>query len=863
MKKRKKTEKTKGMGAVQRRFSLLMYFFVFAAFFYPWMMIGGKRYHMFSFATLWRREGTRGVLARAGVPYDAAYGGGFRVFLTLFLVYGILSVFYVAAVLARRKWNINYAVLVVCVVIMFTCREEYLCTPGKICENELEAALFPAVFLMGSFFECVGRKMMEIWDESLREMFAYQEKVRQEKAERKRRLAFPGSYSKLFYEAVWKNFRKNLKNYAMLFVCNALVFLVVFAGFGLQQVIRAGDVSLQLGVPAGAGKILLGSLLELGAVGLFMLVLLLLYYLKRRIPEYGIFSTLGIRRRTMYFCMGAELILGGGISLFLGGIFGGVLVEILKHRLGKAQDWFSPWIILMSVGVIALFYVTTFFVTHDLFVGLCMGSSTDLGAVGEKMPKKFHIFFIAGGILFSAGALREYSFNANYEYIDLVIAAFLGIYLAMRHGMAKFIKAQRKNGGYLNRIFKQHSFYHKPKSAAGYMLGLCVLQSCMLGLVSVQFFSAFLVGNGEGLSPYGLVCLADESGADGEFIKRLSETEGMEVMTFPMVRVIGNRAEQPGRFDTAKVYSQNIGISESAYHELKKRQDSGYRKKALGFDADGAGIYIVHQQDKSTKARPIDYWTGEYYVGSVYSYSAGFDEWGDNELAEPFRTAGEETSALIGIMCQGERENIVVFSDAYFEKARQEAMELDYPGPTKLILANGKEDAFASLEPELKAFKERHRKDEKYDARVKSYYRKEDAQKRFRAELDMKRVMAEFLLPIFFLACVLLIKIKLMTERRANERRTEFLSCMGMRKKERCGILRSEMRIYYIVTLLISAAVSAALIWATFRARFYEPADITFMLKRIIPFALCEYAELGLVMAFLTECEVRRIERKL
>ena len=134
-------------------------------------------------------------------------------------------------------------------------------------------------------------------------------------------------------------------------------------------------------------------------------------------------------------------------------------------------------------------------------------------------------------------------------------------------------------------------------------------------------------------------------------------------------------------------------------------------------------------------------------------------------------------------MCQGERENIVVFSDAYFEKARQEAMELDYPGPTKLILANGKEDAFASLEPELKAFKERHRKDEKYDARVKSYYRKEDAQKRFRAELDMKRVMAEFLLPIFFLACVLLIKIKLMTERRANERRTEFLSCMGMRKK--------------------------------------------------------------------------------
>ena len=31
---------------------------------------------------------------------------------------------------------------------------------------------------------------------------------------------------------------------------------------------------------------------------------------------------------------------------------------------------------------------------------------------------------------------------------------------------------------------------------------------------------------------------------------------------------------------------------------------------------------------------------------------------------------GEETACLIGDFCQGERENLVVFSDAYFEKAK-------------------------------------------------------------------------------------------------------------------------------------------------------------------------------------------------
>ena len=143
-------KKKREMDVIQRRFSLAMYLFVFAAFFYPWMMVGGRRYSLFSFAALWWQEGTEGVLELAGVPFDEAYGGGFQVFLILFLVYGILSVFYVAAVLLRKKWNINYGVLFVCVVIMFACREEYMCTPGKICENELEAALFPAVFLMGS-----------------------------------------------------------------------------------------------------------------------------------------------------------------------------------------------------------------------------------------------------------------------------------------------------------------------------------------------------------------------------------------------------------------------------------------------------------------------------------------------------------------------------------------------------------------------------------------------------------------------------------------------------------------------------------------------------------------------------------------
>lgn len=261
---------------VQRRFSICMYLVGFAALFYPWMLIGEKRYHLLSFAFLWRREGTAAVLELAGEAYDPSYSGGFGICLTLFLVYAVFSLAYFVTVIFRKKWNVNFAALFVCVVLMFACREDYM--PGRICKNEMEASLFPVIFLIVSMFECVVRKMIEIWDETLKETLAYQEKERREKAERKRRLAFPGKYSRLFYAAIWENFRRNLKDYALLFVCHALVFMVVLSGFGLHGVIKEGDASLKAGYPVGAGKILLESLLELGFAGLFMLVLLLLYY---------------------------------------------------------------------------------------------------------------------------------------------------------------------------------------------------------------------------------------------------------------------------------------------------------------------------------------------------------------------------------------------------------------------------------------------------------------------------------------------------------------------------------------------------------------------------------------------------------
>ena len=249
----------------------------------------------------------------------------------------------------------------------------------------------------------------------------YHEKERREKEERKERLYFPGKYKKLFYRVIWKNFRRNLKDYTVLLVCNALVFGFVLTGFGMQKLtskegttakmtmtdlgewevtVEGGAKELpQSGIPSGAGEVLLKSIVELGAVGLFMLVLLLLYYLRKRIPEYGVFKTLGIRRKTMYFCMGLELGIGTILSLVIGGVAGTVLIAVFQKNIGGIEGSFlSPLLLLKAVAVMLVIYLVTFFVTHDLFVGFRMGSSLDLQVMKERMPRKFHIVVTAAGL---------------------------------------------------------------------------------------------------------------------------------------------------------------------------------------------------------------------------------------------------------------------------------------------------------------------------------------------------------------------------------------------------------------------------------------------------------------------------------
>ena len=874
-----------GRVRMQRCFSLIMYLLIFAVLCYPWIMIGEERYNLISFAACLKREGAQSIVLRAGLVPDPSYEGGLTFSLWAYLVFAVLCLLYLVTMFLGKNWNINFVVVLVSIVFTYMNLWDYMI--GTICSNGTEAVLYPGVLLLLAGVEAVGRKIIEIWDRENAERIEYEKKEDEEKRERKERLYFPGKYNRQFFVVIWKNFVGNLKEYAMLLICNGLVFAFIVAGFGMQKVIKAGDMSYKTGYPSGAGEILFRSLIELGVVGLLMLVLLLLYYLRKRLPEYGVFKTLGIRTKTMYSCMGLELGIGAFASLVPGGIFGSILVALFqKSAGGAAENWFTPMILLKAVVAMLLIYLVTFFVTHDLFVGMRMGSSVDLQMVKEWIPGRFHIVFVAAGMCLSVWSLLEYRKNVNAESIQYFLFCLLGVYLVIRFGIAGYLVHKRKRKGMLAKLLKMHPFYHKSRSTVWYIFGLCALQTCIIALFSVQFFSVRLVGDTDALLPYDLTLIADEG--DEEFIQELRDNPRVEVTEYPMVRVSGSESDTPG------IASQNIGISESTYHALKKAGDPDYIEKDLGLDDKGEKIYIVHQQDKGTEAKPLDYYdnyvpaeTPVLYAGPVcelYSPDQFPAEFSHSLTLTSYyirQIEGEETDVLTGVFCQGERENLVVFSDVYFEKAKDEwkvtnpdtgwiLTEEEFKeegveprqGPVKLVLACAGEETLRELEPDLLAFKERHSDEEKYDTKVRSCYLKSEVKQRIEAELHMRSSMSRLLMAAFFAASVLLLGIKMLTENKVNIRRAQFLNCMGMRKKERTELLRSEMRVYYILTVLITGALSAGLVCGTAAARLYEAADAEMLFRMTAPFALCEMAVFGIVMWALTEWNIRRIEKK-
>lgn len=859
-------------GTMKRKIvSLIFYILNLGLFIFPWIKVGEESYNVLRFIMIQAESGVAPFMEQAGVPLGqlGLIRGAVGIEVFLMLVYLVFSMIYIITILCNKKKPFNLAVVAVGIVTAYM-HNQFPGTIKTLAPSDLTTAV-SLFFILIPTIEYFTTMIMDRWDETVQESRTYAAEEKAWKEEVKRRLAFAGKYDRPFYHVVWKNFKANWKDYILLLFSCVLIIAFVVVGFGIQKLLSLEYNLAGIQMLNGLGAILINAIIPLAIVSVFMIVMLLFYYLKCRAKNYGVFLTLGMRRKALYYFAGLEFTSVFLIAVVLGSLLGTIVLCLFtnysERLIGMAMDFSSIGILTYLkafLAVIVVFAVSAL-AAKEIFVDFNVGKSTDLRAIGEPFPQKFRKLILSAGLLVCTFCLWQYSQIRNFEKVRLLIGFFAGLFVVIRYGLSEYLIRSRRKQKYLHRAVTESQLFHKSKTASGYILALAIMQICMLFYFSFQMISSSIIEDEDTIFPYELVCIADDE--DNDIFQELVEEHGVLSFGIPMVRVTNYDTTEKweGRGEIAP-QGQHIGISETTYHMLKKKLDPNYEAKDLGLDAEGTKVYIVHQQDKSTKAQPVDF----YGTANRPILMTGQPTNGNIELARLSRNhddtafryrdiVGEEFGSLTGAFRQGLRENIIVFSDDYFEVAKDmweiidvnsgilttsEYYEWRYKdfgmtrkGPTTLVLFEEiPEDKMEIVEQYMEMFKERHADDDAYDASVSCCYWKQDGVNNLQTERFMKMAMNALVIVIFFIMNIILVSIKMLSELDPNRRRADFLTCMGMYKKDRDKLIIKEVLVdHHFLPLVISMVSALAFTFVVFKARMYSAADIQNYMRLMIP----------------------------
>ena len=858
--------------------------------FLPWIQAGsGGRYSLPGLAVALRSGKFHSILEQGQIMTDdpVSFETGLWIGITFFILYGILLLCHIVNMFLGKSDRLGVAAAFAAGVALSANEMGY--GIGELTSGSISGALYPSAAVIMRVMELMVGKLIEEWKDNQKRVREQKRREQERKQEKTERLWFPGKYNRLFYRVIWKDFKENRKDYLLFFICSSFVFCFIFAGLGMRKALSVNQTSVGSALLDSVNKIVMNTIIPIGIVSVFMIVLLLFYYLRQRTQSYGMFLTLGIRKKTLYLMAGIEFFAGFFVAVIAGTILGLLLLAGFVSWLSKflevsGEYWnVSAYTWFQALGILLLIYLVSFMAAHDIYASFGLGKSGGVKSQRERMPVRRLLPPVILGVLACLAGAFCYSRLYHYENVLFLLLCFVGLYLVLRYGMAKYLLGERKTPGYLNKLLKHQQMYHRSKSAVRYLIILTVIQTCVLFYFPVQVISSMTAEDTDGLFPYDIVCFADEE--DEELFERLQAEYEVEVTEYPMVRISSYQAsvmEGP--------QGQHIGISESTYHALKKELDPDYEEKSLALDEAGEKVYIVYQQDKSADAKPVDYYmpkTPLLHVGppaymtnpvSVRRKDTGYNF----EIVQ-----GEEMGSLTGIFHQGRQENLIVVSDAYFEKAKEfwkarniwtgevlpEEMRIEgvttFQGPTKLVLLKTSPQIIPKIMDSLWEFSEKHIQEESKAYRnqrlslaIKPFYTKAEGVDNLEKERMMKISMNGMVMGAFVLTALIFLAIKMLTEQEDNQRRAEFFQCMGMRRKDRIALLRREIFSYCYIPFAMAVLPAAGFTTAAFHARMYTAQDITRFLTYLVPFWIVYIIIYSTVVWVWATVYARKTERR-
>lgn len=836
------------------------------SYFFPWINTGESRYNILRFLLQWFRSGDYVLVyrqifsggAEADAPDLKMAAEGFAAACIVITIIEIMSLFYL--IIAGRGGYLTRlpkiaALSAMGLIMMLLSSTAISMIYIDDAENGMlvPGAVFGYLSLIMAL-ECIwliGGKAAEEWDETAGRVKEEKRKKKEYKKERKRRLYFPGRYSKLYYRILWKTVKYRRGDILFVFLSMILSELLLFTGISMRSIfsVSYGEDHGMLGM--GLTYILKDFLVVIVLIELVLNILVLIFYRKKRMGDTGLFRILGIRSDAYFHAWIGEMAVCFVIAVLAGLVSGSIFLYVFC----KAVSAVFPTIgVLGSPGVQSYFWsvlgfliiwLFAFGISHDIHLERESADVRNTVVKGEKMPGKYRL--LGGGIcvLLAGYCMYRYGQRRTAESIVVLCAFLICLFGIIYNGWASWLEYRRKDAKtYLRTLVDMHMVRHRYQTSARYAAFLAAIHICALFFFMMTIVSNQISAAPENIFPYDYLFLACSS--DEKYMDELRSRCAAEIYTFPMVRAttIDNTEELDPPKKIVSQQGQNIGVSETTYRKLKELAGE-VPEEDLDLDENGQNIYIVYQQDQGAKAKPIDWYmmTKEPYLHIGQPLTA-YDWYQYRDYYPQRHIAGEDTCSLTGCFSQGKYENMIVFSDAYFEKIKDdwkrinmytgEAISEDeavleetvHEGPTMLTLVNVPEKYRAYADQIMAAFREGHAFDESFDPLVKSAYSKSEAVRQRRMERLLEITVGGFIWVMLLLVSILLLQMKIKVELPEMKERYIFMERLGMRKKERIRKEKREISRFVYVPLGLALPVSLIFTGITIRMRDFAVGDI-------------------------------------
>lgn len=647
---------------------------------------------------------------------------------------------------------------------------------------------------------------------------------REERAERKKRLYFPGKYPSDFARVIRTNFKYNWKNYVLFIACGTLCSTFLTTAIGLNQLLSSVHSKESLILGTGLQQILLRSLGLILCTSVLVTAFVFSYYIKNRMEDYRMFTLLGIRSRTLSYMIAAEYITSLVISLISGMVIGTVIIFILRGGLARELDGYAtlgqltPSLYGISFAAYAVILLFATAVNYESYIQIRDAFGTVKTKEKESYPQSFLFLLILLGMDFVFESIT----GCEEAEILNVLLFLAGIFFLLKGIGALILKQVHKTKAkYFKHVLSRIPLQYRFKKTTRYLFLLTAAHMFALSLYLFHMGSSFIAAPVSDTLPYDFVLLAHEE--DQDSIDEISTSTNTELKQYPMVRFnagTGTSWDFVAQLVNYAPPGQYIGISESTYRELCKLQ--GIKPKQ-SLNLEDHEIHAVLQQDTSYPRRKLDASAGATFETPFLMLGRS----GDPGEYEPWTVKSYEINNLVGMLQRGSQENLLVCSDEVFEHCLSSVPG----GPTELCLINTDKSSYEQVKRALNELGEKHSDDALFDLDIKVYYEKQEILKDITSERYSKEALYTFVFLMFAALSLFLMYAKFSYDASDMCSRYRLFSYTGISRRDKMRTFHREMWPFALLPLLISGIGAVLFHVQYFRTRMYTQAQVFDYLK--------------------------------